>query len=92
MPSSASEDSCAQEDDQLGTLPPRTLVLAMYPHFPYFPSYVLSRSEAKRQSALRREVRELEDGSFVGSCVRFFKADTCAVIAATAIEPLLVNE
>lgn len=76
--------------DQLGTLPPGILVLASYPKFPYFPAYVMSGADAKRQQGLRREVSDLENG-LSGCCVRFFASNTCAVLPATAIEPLIVN-
>jgi hypothetical protein len=84
--------ACAAADEQLGTLPPCTLVLSLFPQYPYFPSLVLSRTEARRQKALEEEVAALEDGSFIGCAVRFFAVDTCAVVAATAVEPLLVDE
>lgn len=79
-------------EEQLGTLPPRTLVLAMYPEFPYFPAYVLSRHDAQNQGTLVTEVAGLEDGTTIGCCVRFFRTNTCAVLPATSIEPLVLNE
>lgn len=78
--------------DQLGTLPPGVLVLAEYPKFPYYPAYVMSGAEARRQEGLRDDVRNFENGQTPGSFVRFFASNTCAFLKATCVEPLIVNE
>jgi PWWP domain len=91
-PAAVAAAKAKKVDDQLGTLPPRTLVLALYPRYPYFPALVLSHSEARHQKELTRKVKMLEDGEIIGCCVRFFHADTCDVVSAIAVEPLLVND
>lgn len=80
------------DNDRLGCLPPGTLALCLYPLYPYWPSVILSKSEAQRQSALQENLTDIISGKVAGCAVRFFGVDTCAVLEATAVEPLLVNE
>lgn len=84
-------DDC---EDKLGTLPPGTLVLVEYPDYPYFPAYVMSRTEARRQrnGELPRKIHDLENGVTAGCCVRFFATNGADVLSPTNVEPLVVNE
>jgi hypothetical protein len=80
-----------EEDEQLGTLPPGTLALVLFDQYPYWPSIVLSRTEAREQPALRDQLGIAESEKRRVCAVRFFAVNTCAIVSITAVEPLIAK-
>jgi hypothetical protein len=78
-----------RSNDQLGTLPPGTLALVLFDRYPYWPSIILSRSEALSQPALVQQMRICEEQKRLVCAVRFLTVNTCAVVQISAVEPLI---
>jgi hypothetical protein len=81
----------SKDRDQLGTLPPGTLTLVLFDRYPYWPSVILSRTEARAQPALREQLLAAEVSGRQICAVRFFGVNTCAIVSVTDVEPLIVK-
>lgn len=78
------------DDDQLGTLPPGTLVLCFFPPNPYWVARVMGYKEARAQRGLldrRGTLERLRKGDEHGVAVYFFGEPTVAILPVDLVEP-----
>lgn len=88
--SSASSTIPERDEDQLGTLPPGTLVLCYYPPNPYWVARVMGYREASAQYRLqdrRGSLERLRRGEEAGVAVYFFGESTVAILPVDLVEP-----